>query len=238
MLAHCGLEEPLTGREWGLVTANGGRFDVALSDGPMMGYGFVGMHWLYGTRVSDNRRVVGGAGLQWTIRRDRQMGVKTGLSATLMSFTHNRRFFTEGHGGYFSPQMFTSIGVPVILSGSKGKRLSYELGGDVGLNWFHEDDAPYYPLDDDAQALRDGRRDALGEPLSATYGAQNSLGVGLNARAQLNYHFSSQLIGGLRAAAHFAGDYQELVGGLFVGYGFRPGGAPAAPALPHYWADR
>lgn len=234
LLAHAGAVDPVTGEEWGLVTANGARVDAAYSLDPLLFYLYGGYAWLMGTGVQDNQRVEGGGGFRWRVSRTKSPAVSTGLSLLFFHYERNLRYYTVGQGGYFSPQMFVNLAVPIELSG-QADRLVYRVGGDVGLNWFHEDASPFYPLDAAAMATRGARVDALGDPVSNHYVEQSSLGVGLNAQAMVAWQFTSQLLGGFQAQAHFAGDYQEVVGGLFVGYGFRQGGAPAAPCVPGYW---
>lgn len=234
LLAHAGAVDPVTGEEWGLITANAGRVDAAYSLDPLLFYLYGGYGWLMGTGVPDNQRVEGGGGFRWRVSKTRSPAVSTGLSILFFHYEQNLRYYTVGQGGYFSPQMFVNLAVPIELSG-QADRLIYRVSGDVGLNWFHEDGSPFYPLDGPAMAARGARLDALGEPMSNRYVEQSSLGVGLNAQALVAWRFTSQLNGGFQAQAHFAGDYQEVVGGLFIGYGFRAGGAPAAPCVPGYW---
>lgn len=234
LLAHAGAVDPVTGHEWGLVTANGGRLSASYALDPLLFYLFGGYAWLVGTGVDDNQRVEGGGGVRWRLSRTKNPAVSTGLSMVFFHYEKNLRFYTVGHGGYFSPQMFVNLAVPIEVSGERD-RLVYRAGGDVGLNWFHEDGTPYYPLDAAAQSSRAALRDANGDPLASSYADQTSLGLGLNFQALLGWRFTSQLTGGLQAQAHFAGDYQEVVGGLFVGYGFKPGSGPSAPCVPAYW---
>lgn len=234
LLAHAGAVDPVTGEEWGLVTANGGRVDVAYALDPLLFYLFGGYAWLMGTGVDDNQRIEGGGGVRWRLSRTKNPSVSTGLSMLFFHYENNLRYYTVGHGGYFSPQMFVNLAVPIEVSGEVD-RLLYRVGGDVGLNWFHEDGAPFYPLDAGSMAARGSRLDPQGDPVANVYPEQSSLGIGLNAQALVAWRFTSQFTAGLQAQAHFAGDYQEVVGGLFVGYGFRTGGAPAAPCVPGYW---
>jgi hypothetical protein len=230
LLSRAGVFDPVTGEEWGLVTANGARFDVSYALEPLLFYLFGGYDWLMGTGVDDNQRVEGGGGVRWRLSRTKNPAVSTGLSMVFFHYEKNLRYYTVGHGGYFSPQMFVNLAVPVEVEGQVD-RLVYRVGGDVGLNWFHEDGAAYYPLDAASMAARATRVDANGDPLANRYLEQNSLGIGLNAQALIAWRFTSQFTAGFQAQAHFAGDYQEVVGGLFAGYGFRAGARRPRPAF-------
>jgi hypothetical protein len=234
LLTHASAFDPVTGEQWGLVTANGGRLDLGYAVDPVLFYVFGGYAWLMGTGVDDNQRVEGGGGMRWRVSRSKKPAVSTGLSAAVFHYEKNLRFFTVGHGGYFSPQMFVNVAVPVTVEG-ESDRLVYRVGGDVGLNWFQEDAAPFYPRDAGATAARGALRDTEGNALATAHLDQTSLGLGLNAEALVAWRFRTQITLGVLAQAHFAADYQEVVGGFFLGYGFKPGSAPTPPCVPAYW---
>ncbi|MFZ6659214.1 cellulose synthase subunit BcsC-related outer membrane protein, partial [Undibacterium sp. TJN19] len=59
-------------------------------------------------------------------------------------YNKNLRYFTYGHGGYFSPKSYVAMGIPLDFAGRKGK-LSYQIGTSLGVQHFRELDAPYYP---------------------------------------------------------------------------------------------
>lgn len=231
LLSYSGAIDPLTGAAWGQVTANGGRLDLSYGRGKMMGYVFFGFDWLLGTHVLDNQKYHGGAGLRWTLHEQGGLTVQSGVSFGMFGYRHNLRHFTWGHGGYFSPQLFAGGSVPLLLEGEYDK-LSFRVEGDLGINWFREDQVAYYPT---ARRLMNERAN-LGQadaesPLTEHHG-QESLGLGANLTAALAYHIAPRVTVGLRLRAHHAADYTELYGGLFVGYSFRANSRPVIPNLP------
>lgn len=231
ILSAAGAVDPVAGDPWGLVTLNGGRLDLSYNGDPMLLYLYGGFDAVLGHHVASNQKISAGAGLQWKVYQVEQMSVRTGIGFGMMSYRHNLRYFTWGHGGYFSPQMFISSGIPLIAEGRIG-RVELNVQGDLGVNWFREDEALYYPTDAALQIARSSTLDGDGWPVQSMYPGQNSLGLAVNLRAQVGYRFTPELIGGLDLAMHYAEDYEEYVAGLFIGWGFRPNGAPHIPVIP------
>lgn len=224
--------DPVEVETWGLVTGNGGRFDVSYEHGPMLYYGFGGFDWLHGTHVVTNRMGQGGAGVRWGFHERSAWSFKTGLSLGLMGYAENQRYFTWGHGGYFSPQFFFNGAIPLIIEGDSD-RIFARMEADVGINYFREDEVPYYPLDASMQEARALKMNADGEPVAVMYEEQGSIGLAGNFRGRLAYRVSGQLLIGAEVRAHYAHDYQEYYGGIFLGYSFRPGSRPGVPIPMH-----
>jgi cellulose synthase operon protein C len=223
----CGFD-PVIAEPWGLVTANGGRFDVSYEHGPMLYYGFGGFDWLHGTQVVTNRMGQGGAGLRWGFHERSAWRFKTGISLGVMGYSANQRYYTWGHGGYFSPQIFFNGSIPLVIEGDTD-RIYARMEADIGINYFREDEVPYYPLDSWMQEDRAVKVDSEGEPAAVMYEEQGSIGLAINFRGRLGYRVSPQLMIGAEARAHYAHDYQEYFGGIFLGYSFRPGSRAGVP---------
>ena len=144
LLSFAGVRDARTGDRWGGVSASGGRVDLTWDDGELGIYGYGSLHGLTGTRVRSNARAELGGGMYWHVHRTSNADLTAGLSFTGLSYQRNLRYFTVGHGGYFSPQQFVSFGIPVEWAQRNG-RLSYQLKGSVGVQYFKEDAAPYFP---------------------------------------------------------------------------------------------
>ncbi len=216
MLSFAGVEDPVRGEVWGGVTANGGRLDLSVQRQPVLVYVFGGYHVLLGHHVRTNLRWQGGAGLKWAVHEGSAISLTTGVSGMAMGHRDNLRFFTYGHGGYFSPQLFLNAGVPVEFRARTGP-FRAEIDAHVGVNWFREDEADYYPIDDDLQDLRGGVLDGEGQPVAAAYGARDELSFALDVGARLMYEITDHLEAGLDAQLHTAVEYTEFVGGVRIG---------------------
>ncbi len=227
LLSYAGVEDPRSGEVWGAVTANGGQLDLSVDRKPLLFYLFGGYDVLLGHDVHDNRRWRAGAGLHWTAHESPSMAFTIGVAGNALGHTANLRYFTRGHGGYFSPQLFVNAGVPIVFGGEKGP-LSYELRGQVGLNWFREDEAPYYPLDDALQTSREDLRYEDGTAPAALYLGRDVLSFALDAGLTLRYAITDHLDAGLDVHIYTAEEYTEFMAGIGVGYSF--GRSPGAPS--------
>ncbi len=235
ILSYVGIEDPNTGDAWGGVTQNGGRLDLSVSKRPILLYAFGGYHALLAKDVADNSKWEGGGGLQWTVHDRNEIAVTTGLSGSVMGYDKNQRFFTLGHGGYFSPQFFVNGGIPIFLEGRRGQ-VGFLIDGLVGLNWYREDNADYYPEDDDLQLQREAAIDNQGNAATSEYDSlDGNLSFALNAGGGLTYLITPQLEMLASFHVYTAEEYNEYVGRLGLTYIFgKPPGkpVPTIPAIP------
>lgn len=144
VLSYSGEVDPLTGKIWGGITRNGGDADISLTKNRFNVYLHGGFFALLGTDVPLNTQWKAGGGVQWTVLDLAWGKLITGVAATTFGYKENLRFFSYGHGGYFSPQFFVNAHLPLMLTGSKG-RFGYGVEAQIGLNWFREDSADWYP---------------------------------------------------------------------------------------------
>jgi hypothetical protein len=220
LLSWAGTKDPISGKTWGGVTRNGGRLDMSFDDAPVLYYLYGGYDFLMGASVKFNHAWNAGLGIQWTLYDSGDMSWVTGLSGNSMGYLYNLRYFSLGHGGYFSPQLFVSGAVPVIFKGEKG-RLRWNLQADVGVNWFKESDADYYPTSTNGQAQRATMTDPeTGDLLESIYAGSSKLSFALNLDAGLAYQIIPSLAAWLNLALHTAKDYREFIGGVFLQYTF------------------
>lgn len=219
LLAYGGQQDLLTGAAWGGVTKNGGRVDLSVTDEDMLYYLFGGGFVYIGDRVPTNPGGEVGVGLRWTLYDWEDTKLITGAGASGLFYGQNLRHFTFGQGGYFSPQLFLHAGIPLDLSGGSAK-LKYRLGLDLGVNWFTEEASPYFPTDPNRQALLQGLPDADGFPVESYHPGQRSFAFAVNFEGALQWRISDAFDLGVHAEFHAGHDYQELAGGIFLGYAF------------------
>ena len=225
LLSFAGAQDARTGDRWGGVSATGGRIDMTWDDGELGLYGYGSLHGITGTRVRSNARAELGGGMYWHVHRTSNADLTAGLSFSGLSYQRNLRYFTAGHGGYFSPQQFVSFGLPVEWAQRNG-RLSYQLKGSVGVQYFKEDAAPYFPNSPSRQAaavLAASDALAFGETgATAIYPGQSRTGLGYNLGAAMEYQMHPQVFLGGHLALSNARNYREFAGGLYVRYAFQP----------------
>ncbi len=242
LLSYSGVYDPLLGVNTGAINRTGGRADITYDTGRLGVYGNGGFATYDGRNTDDNAAGELGGGVYVRALRSDVRTLTYGLNITTFFYDKNRRYFTFGHGGYFSPQFFLGVTVPVELSGRWGD-VRYRLNGAVGLQTFREDGAALFPnnanLQDELEALIDANPDTN---LVGGYASSSQSGLGYALGGALEYRVSPRLFVGAELASDNARDYNEYQFSGFLRYFFHPQiGLPAAPrSLPaHYhWKGR
>ncbi|RWA51782.1 hypothetical protein AU476_20865 [Cupriavidus sp. UYMSc13B] len=151
LLSYAGVRDERTGQQWGGVMNSSARADVGWDDGLFGIYGYGGYGLLTGHDVKRNTRWEGGGGFYLRVIDTPDQRLLSGVNFTSMGYAENLRYFTFGQGGYFSPQTYFAVTVPLSLSGRSG-RLAYNVRGALGVQAFSEDDSNYFPTDAAAQS--------------------------------------------------------------------------------------
>ncbi|WP_158608513.1 cellulose synthase subunit BcsC-related outer membrane protein [Stagnimonas aquatica] len=238
LLSYAGARDPGTGLVWGGVTKTGGRLDVAYDLGRYGVYGNGSYYLLDGQHLPENSVVEIGGGLYARAVERRSMRLTYGLNLTAFGYDKNLRRFSFGHGGYFSPQSYFAVSVPVEWEGYYN-RFSYRIGGAIGIQAFREDGAGYYPSD---VGLADAYTAALelADPelqLQGGYSSKQSTGIGFSFGGQFEYLLDPNLSAGARLSIDNARDYQEGSALGYLRYSFYPQSRvsnPPALLLPYF----
>lgn len=238
LLSYAGARDPGTGLIWGGVTKTGGRLDVAYDAGRYGVYGNGSYYLLDGQNMPENSVVEIGGGLYARAVERRSMRLTYGLNLTAFGYDKNLRRFSFGHGGYFSPQSYFAVSVPVEWEGYYN-RFSYRIGGAIGIQAFREDGTGYYPSD---VGLTDAYAAALelADPelqLQGGYAAKQSTGIGFSFGGQFEYLLDPNLSAGARLSIDNARDYQEGSALGYLRYSFYPQtrvSNPPALLLPYF----
>ncbi|PTU30987.1 cellulose synthase subunit BcsC-related outer membrane protein [Stenotrophobium rhamnosiphilum] len=188
-LSYAGARDPITGQVWGGVRSNGAELNFSRYEQDWDASASIGFHRLTGRNVSGNNyfsaRVSGGLNL---INRD-DVQVSIGLSATQWNYSKDLSHYTFGQGGYYSPQSYTSLGVPLEWTGRVG-RWSYQLKGSASYSLSRSDDSPFYPNDPALQTLAVGSTLPSGYS-SPVYDGGSSSGIGYALKGAMEYQINS-----------------------------------------------
>jgi len=207
------------GYQWGGVTANGGRGELSYDNQKLGVYGYGSLHQLMGNHVDDNTRMELGSGIYWYLRNNPQDTLTLGVSASALSFKENQDFYTYGNGGYFSPQRFFSLGVPIRWAQSFD-RFSYQVKSSVGVQYIGQDSADFFP----------GRKD-LG---TQEYKSSDKTGIGYSFNAAAEYRLSSRFYLGGEIGVDNAQDYRQYAGNAYLRYLFEDLSGPMPlPVSPY-----
>ncbi|SBV38075.1 Cellulose synthase operon protein C [uncultured Stenotrophomonas sp.] len=223
LLSFAGVSDPRNGLQWGGVTATGARLAATVDNGLLGGYAGLAWHSLQGTHVADNDRRELGAGIYVHALETDSQSLTAGLNLTALQYERNLSGFTYGHGGYFSPQRYVDVSVPLHWNGRNAtQRLAWQVDASVGVQNFKEDPADYFPLD---PAMQQEAYDAasLAALLGLTRGyiepvhaGQTKTGVSYNLSAAAEWQLSSQLFLGGRMEFNNARDYRQFGTNLYL----------------------
>lgn len=128
------------GESWGNVVSTGiklgGSYDIG---GPVGFWSSAQYHSLTGHNVEDNSRLSLLGGTYWKLLAEDDMRFSVGLNALYFNYEKNLSEYTYGSGGYFSPQRYVSVSLPVNYYQRVGTTWSYSLSASVSHSWSQED---------------------------------------------------------------------------------------------------
>ncbi|MFC7735748.1 cellulose synthase subunit BcsC-related outer membrane protein [Roseomonas sp. GCM10028921] len=195
LLSWAGAVDDRTGARWGSVMRTVGRAQVEVPIGAGFAYAGGGYASFDGEGVANNTRVEAGAGLSMPIVKTASGELTGGVDLVYFGYDRNLRYFTLGHGGYFSPQQYTALNIPVDYRGRAGD-VTYRVGATAGYAAYREDRAPLFPnspaLQSQAEALATSSAGS-GAPFNAFYAGQSQSGFVGGVRAELDWAISPGL---------------------------------------------
>lgn len=186
LLSYAGARDPVTGEIWGGVTNTEVSGRTSTSFGALNVFTSAGYGLLQGRNVLNNTRLTLRAGVDKDILSNEDMKVNMGMALTFWSFKQNEAYYTFGQGGYYSPQSYTSISLPLEWTGREGK-LSYRTQTSISYSQSNTHDALYYPTDSILQQ-------AVGS--NGIYAGGSGSGMGYAARLAAEYRFTPNFAAG------------------------------------------
>ncbi len=201
------------GNYWGGVIATSGEMQLSFGNERAGWYAQGGGQYITGRHVLSNKRIDGDAGAYWAVWQRPDIGNLTlGLNFFGMHYDHNLRYFTYGHGGYFSPQAYMLAGIPFTFNGHRGTQFHYRVTGSLGVQAFEEDDTQYYPLD---PVLQGARKDPW-------YPSQTNVGGNYSLNAEGSYAIAEHWYVGGYLNFNNSRNYASNNVGFYVRYLFKP----------------
>jgi tetratricopeptide (TPR) repeat protein len=199
LLSYAGTIDPVSGQAWGGVIRNrayiGGRFgDEAFSL-----FGLLAGAVFDGHRVDSNTEWRADAGFLQQAASGDGWVARVGGAVEATTFAANRSHFTLGHGGYFSPDKFLSVGPVFELRGHRDER-SFSIEGAVTWQEVRESGSEYFPTDAPLQA-------ASGDP---RYAADSREGVGVRIAASVEWRVTARAVAGVRLEGIRGEDAHEV----------------------------
>ncbi|WP_337228030.1 cellulose synthase complex outer membrane protein BcsC [Proteus faecis] len=146
LLAFGGQRDIRTNQIWGGVRRTGVRLSGSYDLGGKDGYwGEISIDKLTGKNVEDNSSVRGMGGYYYKLINENNRRVSIGLNTMLWHYDKDLSGYTLGQGGYYSPQKYVSLGLPINYR-ERTENWSWELSGSVSWSYSQTDDRKRYPL--------------------------------------------------------------------------------------------
>jgi tetratricopeptide (TPR) repeat protein len=199
LLSLAGATDPVTGRDWGGVTRNRAFLDWSFGGDDFNIYGRLSGALMNGQMVEDNTHWEAGAGFWRRVASGQGWLARLGGNLTTMGYAHNLSHFTVGHGGYFSPDHFLSVGPTFDL---RGRHDSASFLVECGLSWqkVREESIEFFPSDSVLQA-------ASGDP---RYGGSSRDGLGARLSASVEWRVSNRAVAGVRLEGMRGEDFDQV----------------------------
>ncbi|MGP8306564.1 cellulose synthase subunit BcsC-related outer membrane protein [Vibrio sp. YIC-376] len=150
-LAYAGMSVPsggsdVDGTKWGGVVSSGVKLNSSWDVGGPYGFwNSLQYHVITGKNVEDNTRLGALAGAYYKLMATDQQRLSIGANVMYLTYDKNLSEYTLGHGGYYSPQRYFSVSLPVNYYGRYNNTWSYQLSASISNSWT-EDDAPYFSI--------------------------------------------------------------------------------------------
>lgn len=146
LLSFAGAKDPGTGTTWGGVRATGASIGLSYDQGLANGvWADVSAHQLTGENVEDNTRERLMGGYYYKVINEDNRRATVGLSSMLWHYQKDLSGYTLGQGGYYSPQQYFSLSVPVNYR-QRTENWSWQLGGSVSWSRSSTSDEKRYPI--------------------------------------------------------------------------------------------
>ncbi|MFH5250287.1 cellulose synthase subunit BcsC-related outer membrane protein [Burkholderia semiarida] len=187
VLSYAGMRDPWTGAVWGGVRRDGVNLRASVDVGRTNLFAELGAGVLSGRNVERNAEVTLRTGFTVPVYERATMKVSTGLVGNAWHYAQNLRYYTYGQGGYYSPQRYLSLGVPIEWAG-RYDALSWDLTVTGGISNSYEKDSLYYPTLSGQRAAQ--VQAGFVYAGSSTRGVSFSYGVNGIAEYRVNPHLS------------------------------------------------
>jgi tetratricopeptide (TPR) repeat protein len=209
LLSFAGSKDPNTGKIWGGVVATGTSLGISIDQGESLGFwASLGAHALTGKNVQFNSRAQLMAGGYWRMINEENRQLSVGLTGMDWAYHRNAGEYTFGHGGYYSPQNYASLSLPIALS-NRYKNYSYSLRGALSISQSRTSSSSYYPTDNNMQSLA-----------GLNYAPSTGRGSGYSIKGNWEYQVEHNLIIGTQIGIERSSYYEPSQILIYLIYDF------------------
>lgn len=220
VVSYAGAVDPVSGTQWGGVTANGVTLGLSYDQGGAGGvWANFGAHKLLGTHVQDNQRLSAMTGYYHRLidRVDERMRV--GLTLMHWQYSKGMDEFTLGQGGYYSPQKYFSVGVPFSYA---WRNYNWSVAFETSVSWSTSSYAGgdrLYISDSDYRIVQAGYTPNNGDLYNDSTSAN---GLGVRMRLMAERRLSDHWVVGSGIDWGYSKDYSPSHAFMYLRYVFKP----------------
>jgi Flp pilus assembly protein TadD len=214
-LSYAGMHDPVTGAVWGGVRRDGIDLHSAVDVGKTSLFADLGAAMLTGRNVASNQEITLRTGFAVPVYQRVNTLVSTGLVGNVWHYTNNQRFYSFGQGGYYSPQRYLSLGIPIEWAG-RHDALNWDVTATLGVSNSYEKNSPYYPNGLPGTLASAPGLDTLVNTGSSTRGVAFSYGLA----GIVQYRFNPNLLAGAQLSIDRSHDYAPSSALVYLRYTF------------------
>lgn len=211
VLSYAGMRDPVSGTRWGGVVQTGPYVDAGIYRERFSIAGALRFTEITGERVLDNQFFGARVGGDWKFYSQPHLRASLGLAINYWQYDHNLQNYTFGSGGYYSPQSYVSVALPLEVWGETHD-WSYRLRVSVSHTNSEHDTIAAFPNDPALQA-------AAGSPV---FGEDSSSSVSLSAYAAIERQLSPTWIAGAKIDIDRSDYYEPTVFMIYLRHAFAP----------------
>jgi len=214
VLSYAGETDPVTGTKMGAVMRRQAGLGLATDFGRAGVYADAYAKRYTGAHVVANAAYELNAGGYLRAYDDGETQLQVGVNVNLQHFQRNLRFFSLGHGGYFSPQSYMAASLPLTFT-YKGDRWRFSGSVAPGLQSYSEDAARVFPKD---KALQDrlASLTIVNPNVVVNFPGGSRTGFGIAGHGQGEYHLDTRTFAGVEASFDNFGPYSEYVFNIYL----------------------
>ncbi|NDL61691.1 cellulose biosynthesis protein BcsC [Acerihabitans arboris] len=216
LLSYVGVKDSNSNTTWGAVTKNGAGVQYAYDNGVAGMYAGAGYYDYVGNNIAGNREVESSAGVYTRPYRTQKSEFKVGVGIDYKDYAKNLSYYTLGQGGYFSPQDYLSIAIPMEYN-HQYDNLKLGLSGSVGYQSYHQDKSAYFPNNKALQSQLEALA-AENDDVDSYYSGTSKNGVGYTLKIDADYKVNEYIHLGGRVGYDTFGKYSEGTGSIYFKY--------------------
>lgn len=188
-----------------------------------------------GQNVKDNQRYRMMGGTYYRVISNQKREFIVGASLLHWVYKYNLSEETWGHGGYYSPQNYVGLSVPLTYDARWGDDFVYRLKTGVSYSQTKTQSIDFFPNDSDLQIAAYDRESITG--VDPVFEGETSSGVSYNLEGSFEYRITPNWFFGGYLAIDRSDFYEPNFGQLYIRYYFNPVYGtlefPGTPIVPY-----